>query len=345
MSTKVSIVGAGALGSLLGGLLTHRAPDLDVLLVGRGTHGEALRRRGQVWLRGPWGEYRVTVRFSDKVADVAGSDLVVFTVKSHATETAIRETAPHLGAAPLVSIQNGINARLLTPHVPARQLIAGMYAGNVAIVEPGVVSQQLDGVILLGPASPGKVTPAATMAAALLRRTGLRVHTHPNVLGAQCNKLAVNVLGYAAAMSRSNFITEGILHGPWRRGVALPLLKECLAVFRKAGIRLAPIPGVTDIDSFRFLLFLFGVPLVGRVGGRILRFIFNRKRIVFSLQLDIERCKPTEIDFINGEIVRQARELDVPTPCNEKVVHMVHELEKRGDGTFFSREEVIERLR
>jgi 2-dehydropantoate 2-reductase len=341
---KVSVIGAGALGSLLGGLLQFRAAEHDILLIGRGPHGAALRQRGRLTLVGPWGKREVRVRFSESVADAAGSGIVLFTVKSHATAQALLAFRPYLGDAVLVSIQNGINARLLDHLVPPGQMVAGIYAGNVAVVEPGVVSQQLDGAVLLGPPAPGRLTSAVERAAAVLARTGLRVHAHPNVRGAQYNKLAVNALGYASVLSGSNIVTDGLLCRAWRQSVGGPILAECARVFREAGIALVPIPGVPDVGSFRFLLFLFGVPFVGDIGGLIMRFCFDRKPIIFSLQKDLERQKTTEIDFVNGEIVRVARELGMQAPCNALVVEMVHELEQRGDGSFFSRDEVVRRF-
>jgi len=339
---KVSVVGAGAIGSMLGGLLKHHSPDIDLLLIGRGPHGEAMRQRGHVFLRGWWGEHRVPVRFSDLLADIAGSDFVLFTVKSHATVATIRQAAAYLGDAILISIQNGINGRLLAPHVTPGRLVIGLNAGNMVVVEPGVVSLQLSGVTMVGPPVPGRLRPVDNAAAALLHRTGLRVHAHPEVLGVQYNKLAMNVMGYAAAMSRTNIVTEGLLCSQWRRYVARPLLRECMAVYRKAGVRLEPIPGVTDIESFRFLLWHFGIPGISQIASFLLRFFFNRKPIVFSLQLDLERRKKTEIDFINGEVVRLGQEVGVATPRNSRVVELVHQLEERGDGTFLSRDEVIE---
>lgn len=338
---KVSVVGAGAIGSLFGGLLKHYAPEIDVLLIGRGPHGSAVRDTGRLILQGFWGEFPTAIRSSSDLADVAGSDYVLFTVKSHATEETIAAIAPNLGQAVLISIQNGINGRILAQHMPPEQLVIGMTATNVAIVAPAVVSLQLTGMTLLGPPTPGRLTPAAKDAAELLSRTGLRVHAYGNTLGAQYNKLAVNALGYAAVLSRSNIITEGVLNRSWRKAVALPILKECMSVFDRAGIRLAPIPGMPDISSFRFLLFLFGVPIVSPIGGFICRFFFNRKPIIFSLQQDLERRKPTEIEFINGEVVRLAQAVGLAAPRNAKVVELVHQLEQRGDASFFSRDEVV----
>ena len=119
----------------------------------------------------------------------------------------------------------------------------GMTATNMAILEPGSVSLQLDGSTVVGPASDGTNTAAAKRAAQLLRATGLHIDEHANVLGVQYNKLAINALGYASCLSASNFITEAICHGPWRTAIGLPIVEECSAVFDKAGIMLDKIPG------------------------------------------------------------------------------------------------------
>ena len=72
-------------------------------------------------------------------------------MKSHASEQAARAAAPYWTDATVVSIQNGINERLLARHANLRQLVMGMTATNIAIVEPGRVSLQLGGATILGP--------------------------------------------------------------------------------------------------------------------------------------------------------------------------------------------------
>jgi len=341
---KVSVLGAGAIGSMFGGLLRQHNPELELVLVARGEHGAAMRNSGKVGLIGPWGRYDVPVMVTDKPAEIRRSDLVLFTVKSQATEEAIRAAAPFIDDAIVVSIQNGINHRILAQFIRHDSLVMGMTATNMAVLEPGSVSLQLNGATILGSVPGRDATKAVGTAATLLRSTGLPVDPHPNVLGVQYNKLAINVLGYASCLSASNFITEAILDKPWRRSVALPLLRECIAAYDAAGIELARIPGVPDVYGFRRFLRLLEVPLLGAALRAGARAKFNRKPIVFSLYQDLLRKKATEIDFINGEIVRLLNERGGDAPYNALVVQMVHELEARGDGTFFSRDEVIQRF-
>ncbi|MBW3539750.1 MAG: hypothetical protein KY476_05725 [Planctomycetes bacterium] len=116
---KISVLGAGAIGSMFGGLIKHHGPHADVLLIGRGEHGRAMSDRGRVRLVGPWSTRDVPVRVSFRVEDIAGSDFLLFCVKSHATVEAARAAAPYLGKAVVISMQNGINEPALVQHVRA----------------------------------------------------------------------------------------------------------------------------------------------------------------------------------------------------------------------------------
>ena len=342
---KVSVVGAGAIGSMLGGLIKHHHPEVDVMLIVRGEHGRAMNERRAVQLDGPWGTREVSINTSFSMADIAGSDYVLITVKSHACEGAIESADPHLGDAIVISIQNGINDEVLARVVADERLVMGMTATNMAILEPGAVSLQLDGTTVVGPASHRKNVDAAHDAAELLRKTGLQIDEHPNVLGVQYNKLAINALGYASCLSASNFITEAICNRGWRTHVGVGILDECIQAYNLAGIELAKIPGRPDVNKLRRFLGLLDVPIAGTVVALGAKQFYNKKPIVFSLYQDLLRGKMTEVDFINGEIVRLAAANGSEAPCNALAVEMVHELEKRGDASFFQREEVIERFR
>ncbi len=341
---KISVLGAGAIGSMLGGLIKHHCPRFEVLLLARGEHGRAMRERGHVRLEGSWGVHDVAVTVASDVAELVDSDYLLFTVKSHDTEQAIADAVPFLGDAIVVSIQNGINDGVLTRYVDPSRLVMGMTATNMANVRPGVVSMQLDGVTVLGPHPDGTNARAASKAAELLRSTRLQVLEHSRILGVRYNKLALNTVGYASCLSRSNFITDAVCYRPWRRQVGLPLVQECIRVFERAGITLAKISGRPDIQGFNRFLKRLESPLIGPLIGTAAGMIYNRKPIIYSLYQDLLQGKKTEVDFINGEIVRLATAVGSDAPCNAMIVELCHELEQRGPAEFFSREQVIERF-
>jgi 2-dehydropantoate 2-reductase len=173
----------------------------------------------------------------------------------------------------------------------------------------------------------------------------LSFQSHGNLLGVRYNKLAINALGYASCLSASNFITEALADRGWREAVGLPLVEECRLIFERAEIELARIPGVPSLPRLERFMHWMGAPLVGSVITMGARRLFNRKPIIFSLLQDLQRRKTTEVDYINGEIVRLAATVGMAAPKNAEVVRMVHELESRGDGSFFAKDEVVRRFR
>jgi 2-dehydropantoate 2-reductase len=347
---KVSVLGAGAIGSMLGGLLARDAPDVEVMLIARGEHGRFLAKHGAIILDTPERRDEVPVATSSDVAAIAGSQFVLVTVKSQDTAAIAAAAASHWGEATIVSIQNGINDDRLSPFVEPRRLVMGMTATNMALVEPGHVSLQLAGATIFGPPIGHKDTSsrgASEAAAALLsriRQPPLRFLVHPNAVGVRYNKLAINALGYASCLSASNFITEALTNAAWRNAVGLPIVRECRRVFAVAGIALERIPGMPNLPRLERLMRLMNAPLVGRALALGARRLFNRRPIIFSLQQDLQRRKPTEVDYVNGEIVRLARSLGTSAPANDLVVRLVRALEQRGDGTFLAREDVIDQF-
>lgn len=341
---KISVLGAGAIGSMLGGLIQRHEPKWNVTLIARGDHGRAIRERGTLGLNGIWGRCDVPIRVSEKIAEIAGSDFVLVTVKSQDLEAALSAAAPHLGNATVVSIQNGINDEILERYIEPHRLVMGMTATNMAILEPGSVSLQLDGATVVGPSPDGVNETAVRAGAELLRKTGLSVVEHPNGLGVRYNKLAINALGYASCISNSNLITEAVCFPPWRQAVGRPIVEECINIFKHAKIEMAKIPGRPAVGGLRRFLRMLDQPLLGPAVAAVARRIYNKKPIVFSLSQDLRRGKSTEVDHINGQIVRLAEQHGLTAPCNAMVVQLVHELEARDAPGFMSREEVIHRF-
>jgi 2-dehydropantoate 2-reductase len=344
---RISFLGAGAIGSMFGGLLKRDAPELDVLLVTRGEHGRAVRERRSIELVGPWGAEVQSIAGSQDAADIAGSDIVVLTVKSQDTRSAMQSALPYLGDAIVASIQNGINDQALLEFVPAARLVMGMTATNMNALAPGRVNMQLDGPTIFGPPGREPLGSAVEQVIDVFQRIncpGISFLANENVLGIRYNKLTINVLGSASSMSASNFITDALCDGTWRAAVGWPLIRECRRVFDAAGVRLEPIPGRSNIMRIEKLLRQLDTPLLGPIVRFGARQFYGNRPVLFSLLKDIERGKPTEVEYINGEIVRLAKSCGTTAPVNELVVRMVHELEARGDGTFFTRDEVVSRM-
>lgn len=340
---KISVIGAGALGTLFAGLIKKHQPSSDIVLVGRGDHLKAMQQRGVAELRGNWGVYSVPVHATEDPEAVRGSDLVLFTVKTQDTRDAAAKFADACGRAIVVSLQNGINQRELVHFFPHDRLLVGMTTTNMTSLEPGIVEFHRNGVSVIGPATDQVTVETVGQARQILALSGLRFEEERLILGIQYNKLLLNTMGYASVMSAADLIREGLLDSDWRNNLAIPLLDEGMNILKKAGVQLNKTRGGADVLLVRRLMRFLKFPGVNTISRPLVN-IFKPPRIVFSVYQDLRRKRPTEIDYVNGEIVRLAKEIGVEAPFNAEVVRVIHELEATGGQNFLSHQQVIERF-
>ncbi|HEX4416004.1 MAG TPA: 2-dehydropantoate 2-reductase N-terminal domain-containing protein, partial [Lacipirellulaceae bacterium] len=265
---KITVLGAGAVGSMMGGLLQADAPDLDVTLIARGSHGDVLASRKSLIVEEPRGVREIPIKCTSDVAAVAGSQIVLLTVKSHDTESVMPSVQPYLGDAILVSIQNGINDATLGQYVPPDRLVMGVTAVNVLVSEPGRVSLQLGGATVFGPPRGTQVGAAVKLVAEVfgrIRSESLQFSATSDLAALQYHKLTINALGCASCLSASNFISEALCHAGWRKNVGLPLLGECQRLAKLARIRMRRIAGTPSLSGLSYLLHGMNVPIIGSI--------------------------------------------------------------------------------
>ena len=304
MTGRVAVVGAGAVGCFYGGMLARAG--VPVTLVGRPAHVDAMRRQGLRLSSASFDEH-IAVDASTDVAAVAGATLVLVCVKSTDTDATAVALAPHLAPdARVLGLQNGVdNAPRLQagtgrPVAPAVVYVACEMAG------PGHVRHLGRGELVI-PSDMG-ATPGLSAAdiVALFARAGVPVELSDNVVGALWGKLLLNC-GYNAI--------SAITDTPYGRMVTLPgiartvhdAVAECLAVAAA-----------------------LGVVIPGDVWAAVERIATSMPGQVSSTCQDLRRGKPTEIDHLNGFIVREGERLGVPVPLNRALHALVKALETKG---------------
>ena len=341
---KISVIGAGAIGSMFGGLIKFHSPDTEVVLIARGEHCQAMKDRRTIGLRGDWGHRDVPIIASSDPADVAGSDIILFTVKTQDTKETARQFADAFGDAAVVSLQNGINQHALSEFVREDRLLVGMTSINAAVLEPGIVVCKREGVSVIGAASDKVPSTLVGQSQQALAASKLPVEVCEQILGAQYNKLLFNTMGYTSVLSSTDFLNEGIFDRGWRNDVAMPILSESMRVLEAAGIPIERVKGMNDIFRFRKLLQSLAIPGVGKAGQLILRGPLKLPKLIFSVYQDLMRDRQTEFNYVNGEIVRLAKLHSIDAPFNTEVLRMVEEFESSRDKKFWTRKQVVQRF-
>jgi len=285
---KIAVMGAGSIGCYYGGLLARAGAE--VLLIGRSALVDAVAEDGLILEIG--GEQqRVKIGASTDAAAVAGADLVLFCVKSGDTEAAGRMIAPHLAAdATILCLQNGVdNPDRLRTVVDAAVVPVAVYVAT-DIGGPGHVRHHGRGDLVMG-RCPREVEIAAT-----LENAGIPVRVSDNAVDALWSKLIVNC-AYNALSALADLPYGRLIAREGVAAVMTDVVGECIAVAKADGVLVPP----EMLDS-------------------VLNLAATMPKQMSSTAQDLRKGKPTEIDHLNGFVLRRGAALGVPTPAN-RVLH------------------------
>ena len=302
---KVCMLGSGALGSAIGGVLTEGGNDV-VLIDAWAGHVDAINSRG-LTLRDGGVDRTVAARAATCADGIGPADLVVVLVKSYHTREAIEKAAAIVGPDTVVmSLQNGLGHEEILAEVVGRErVLAGKtYAGGV-LLAPGHVIAGTQGKYTYIGELDGRITARATRIAETFSRAGLPTEVSANIMGTMWDKLLINVATGALA---------GITRLPYGSLYAVPEIEQCALAAVAEGISVAKALGVkltseNPADAWR--LAAEGLP----------------KEFKTSMLQSIEKGAATEIDFINGSVVRGGARTKVPTPVNQALVACVKGIE------------------
>lgn len=297
---RILVYGAGALGSLIGAVLSR---EHEVVLLGRREHMQAVRKEGlQVTGLTHLHTYPETATSLDEVEGEI--NLVILTVKAYDTRSAAEDLAQNLKPSQLLSLQNGLNnTEILERYLGMSKLVFGTTAHGVTFVRPGEVRHAGFGRTVVG-CMRREDFETATLVCDLLSSCGLMTELSGNIEGEIWAKAIVNAcINPLTVIFRCE---NGRLLGlPPAVALMKKCCEECTAVAEAKGITL-PIP-----DMYTYI-----VEVASRTAS-------NRS----SMLQDIERGKPTEIHELTGVILAEGRRLNVQTPVNFTLLHLVQGIE------------------
>jgi len=281
-------MGAGAVGCYYGARL-HQAGH-EVVLIGRPALVEAVNERG-LRLQSKDFDGFLPLSASDSAQAITGAGLVLFCVKSGDTESAGAAMKPHLAADPTVlCLQNGVgNAERLTA-VLGREAVPAVVYVATEMGGPGHVVHHGRGELVIGPSA------GSEEAARLLSEAGVKTRVTASVQDALWAKLTVNC-AYNALSALTQLPYGELLARPGFREIMTDVIGECQAVCKASG---ATLPGSILADT---LAIADTMPA-------------QRS----STAQDVARGRRSEIDFINGYVLREGERLGIATPVN-RVLH------------------------
>ena len=288
---RFAVVGAGAVGCYFGGMLARAG--VQVTLIGRATHVDAIRERG-LRLETQHFDEIVRVDVSTAADAVAGADVVLFCVKSTDSEKSAREIAPFLGNdAVVLSMQNGVENPDLIRAVLAQRVIASVVYVATEMAGPGHLKHHGRGELVMDDLPPAAaIVEAFTLA-------GVPAQLSGNVRGVQWAKLIVNC-AYNALSAITQQPYGKLVEVDGVPALMEAVVDECLRVAEADGI---DVPGDAHAATRNIAQTMAGQ--------------------YSSTAQDVARGKPNEIDFLNGYVVRRGRVHGIATPINQTLLTLV----------------------
>ncbi len=308
MALRVLIAGAGAVGSVIGGLLA--VAGHDVTLLGRRAHLDAIARDGLA-IDGLWGEHRIrNLGLAAAVADVAGTfDAVLLTVKSFDTAEMLASVAGRVEAhGCVISLQNGLgNVEQVVASVGAERALGGRVIFGAAVPTPGAarVTVFADPIALGAGVTGNPVAEGrAREWAARFVAAGVPTELAPSLQAHLWTKIfynaALNPLGALLGLPYGALAAD-----PDGRALMDEVIDECFAVAGARGV----VPLVPTAAAYRELFY-----------GRLVPSTVDHRS---SMLQDLERGRRTEIEAISGCIWRYGREAGIPTPVNATMTRLI----------------------
>jgi 2-dehydropantoate 2-reductase len=313
---KVAVLGAGAIGCWIGGRLA--ADGHDVTLIGRARvmaeldHGlELSELGGRTW--------RVTPKLATDAGAASDADYVLVTTKSGATADAAKSLDTR---AVVISFQNGVrNPETLRAALPSNHVLAGMVAYNIARTAPGHYHRGTTGELML------EASEAATAFAAACTHAELACEPRADIVAVQWGKLVMNLNNAINALSGVPLADE----------LGVRAFRRCLAAAQREALDVLaaaklPVARVLALPA-RWVARILPMPdfMFRAIATRVAGVDPDARS---SMADDLAAHRPTEVDYLQGEIVAVAERVGKPAPINAKLAELVHAAEAGGKRDF-----------
>jgi 2-dehydropantoate 2-reductase len=304
---KIAVLGGGgAMGGLFGGYLARAGEDVVLVDVSHASV-DAIDRDGLGIEEKDGSTASIRVKASSKPKDVGPVDLIVNFVKCYHTEAAITAASPMLGKdTAILTLQNGWgNADRIAAVAGRSRVMVGLTYHSGTLLGPGRVKHSGIGMTHVGELD-GSQSLRLEAAVAAFRRAGIETAPSAHIVDEIWKKLALNVCTLPTA-ALLHFPAHELIQHEGTIALMEGLLAEVVAVANAQGINLEHAERWQAITSL----------LKQAIGARA------------SMLQDVDAGRQTEIDVVNGAIVRAGRQHSVLTPLNDTMVWMVKSLQAK----------------
>ena len=300
----IAIVGPGALGCLIAGALKNKTKE-DIWIYDDSPE-RALRIKDKgIRVEGLSGNYQAKVNISADAKDIGVCDFVIICVKSYSTEDACKDIKDLVGENTfVVTLQNGIgNVQILNDYFGPEKVIAGITNHGSTLLDTGHVKHAGKGETIIGK-SDGKLSGALRDLQNVMAKAGFETKISKDIDSVIWGKLIINVgINALTAITRLN--NGRLTEYEEARSLLRAAVQEAAKIVKRKRIKLAYDDPIQKVES-----------VCKATAGN-----------VSSMLQDVLNKKRTEIDFINGAVVRQGKALGIAAPVNEVLTNLVKAIE------------------
>ena len=319
---RVAIYGAGSLGTILGAFISKAGVPIELINRNK-AHVEALQAKG-AQVVGTMNFNQPVVAYTPDQMSGEYDILFLMTKQQHNAEVVQMLKGFLASDGVLVTFQNGLPEMQIADVLGEERVLGCTVAWGATMQSAGVceLTSEPDALSFsLGAVSEKKNKHFAKVKE-LLEKMGT-VDVEENFLGTRWSKLLINAA--FSGMSAVLGCTFGEAAGPKAsRRIVQKLIKECIDVCQVGGIRIEPVQGKDIVKLLNYTNALkrafsfFIIPIAIR----------KHAKLKASMLQDLEKGKLTEVDAINGAVSEYGRKVGFPTPANDKVVEIIHRIER-----------------
>ena len=300
---KIVIMGAGAMGSLYGGLLASSGEEVSLVDLWK-DHIDAIRSRG-LTIEEKGQEKNIRINATLHASSVGKADLVIFFVKTYHTDKAVSDALVlEKEKTVFLTLQNGLgNEEVLSRQVDPKKVLVGVTNHGATLLGPGKIRHAGWGKTFIGELD-HRVTDRVSKIARIFERAEIETEISSNIQRLIWEKLLINI-GINALAAVTALKNGQLLDHPETVMLMEVMVSEAVEVAKKKG-----------------------VPIEGNPIEKVKAIAEATRTNRCSMGQDLDNKRRTEIDAINGALVREAERLGVAVPYNQMITNLVKVIEK-----------------